>query len=795
LYINVFLSKPAASTGFTGTGDRYENITVNIVDPGGVKTTLGPSQADPTGGVWYTFVPSKVGNYTFQAFYAGQVLTYGTTYNGLRYLASSSVVVTVVVQQAPISGGYVSPPLPTEYWSRPIYATNYAWAALGGNWLGLRASGFANTGMYDATGSFQPYSTAPNTAHIIWVKPTAFGGQVGAPMPADQVHQYVSTSIALNEWEPIIINGILYYELYPTVNSVPQSWQAIDLRTGEPLSTFNTTAGLTNDERLRYGEVLGFHTIQEYGSYALLWSIPRTGATVFRLYDPMTGEYMAQIVNAIDMPMISDYNPDTTEPGTLLGWYTSGGNLTLWNSTLALAYPNGFVPVTSAFGTYLYQITIRPSGTINFSAGNQWTKPIPTTLAGNTISPALSIAARTPEVILLRSATTVASQASNGYQITAGFDARTGALLWGPLNQTLPMYQDISVLAARDGVYVLRNKDSDEVYGYSLTSGQKLWGPVKLPGNAWSTITLAAEIAYGRIYIYDYGGYVNALDLKTGAIDWTWSPRSAGYNTPYGIYPIWTYSELVCDGKIFLPEGKMYDPPLSPGAQRLVINCTDGKLVWSILSWAGRMTAAAADGYVVQWNSYDKQIDCFGKGQTATTVSAPLTAITQGQSVMITGTVTDESPGTKDSDRKARFPHGVAAVTDASMSAWMEYVYMQQPYPTNCTGVQVTLDAYDPNGNFVHLGTATSDTSGTFGYAWTTPDVPGKYTVIATFAGSESYWPSYAETYAGVSEAPIVTPPPTYPIPMDYTMSIIGTGIAVIIAVAIVGLILLRKRP
>jgi hypothetical protein len=384
---------------------------------------------------------------------------------------------------------------------------------------------------------------------------------------------------------------------------------------------------------------------------------------------------------------------------------------------------------------------------------------------------------------------------SYGYQITAGYDAKTGQKLWGPLNQTIPNLQDVALLAARDGVYVLHNKDTDEAYGYSLKTGEKLWGPVKLPENAWSHISRSAQIAYGTVFIWDFGGYVNALNATTGKIEWTFTPRSAGYNTGYGIYPLW-YTGSVCDGKLFLSESHMYNPPLYPGAQRLAINCTTGELVWSVLSFCGRMPAAHADGYMVQWNSYDSQIYTFGKGPTATTVSIQNDVITQGNSVLLKGTVTDESPGTKDSDRKARFPNGVPAIADESMSPWMEYVYMQQPRPTNATGVEVTLDAVDPNGNFVHIGTVTSDTSGLFHYAWKTPDVPGEYTVIATFAGSKSYWPSYTETAMVVSEAAPTPSPPQYPVPIDYTMSIIGAAIAVIIAVAIVGLILiLRKRP
>jgi hypothetical protein len=163
---------------------------------------------------------------------------------------------------------------------------------------------------------------------------------------------------------------------------------------------------------------------------------------------------------------------------------------------------------------------------------------------------------------------------------------------------------------------------------------------------------------------------------------------------------------------------------------------------------------------------------------------------------VIQGTVNDISPGTKEDALTLRFPSGVAAVSDASMSDWMLYVYKQFARPSNATGVEVTLDAVDPNGNFVHIGTATSDSSGLFNYAWPTPDIPGKYLVIATFAGSKSYYASYAETAIVVSEAPPATPTPTPAAPLPpYEMYTIGTGVAIIIAVAIVGLLLLRKRP
>jgi len=106
------------------------------------------------------------------------------------------------------------------------------------------------------------------------------------------------------------------------------------------------------------------------------------------------------------------------------------------------------------------------------------------------------------------------------------------------------------------------------------------------------------------------------------------------------------------------------------------------------------------------------------------------------------------------------------------------------------------LDVCDPNGNFQHIDDVVTDGySGTFGYTWT-PEIAGQYTVTATFMGDDSYGSSSATTYVSVVEPAEVTVTPTAApeAPIDYTLSIIGTGIAMIIAVAIVGVLILRKR-
>ena len=239
----------------------------------------------------------------------------------------------------------------------------------------------------------------------------------------------------------------------------------------------------------------------------------------------------------------------------------------------------------------------------------------------------------------------------------------------------------------------------------------------------------------------------------------------------------------------------MYTPPAHP-SYRLAINCTDGSLVWKLLQYACTCVGPIADGFLISWDSFDTSIYCIGKGPSATTVTAPDTAQPLGTQVLVQGTVMDTSGGTTQDVITTRFPYGLPAVSDDSMEAWMEYAYQQQIKPTNATGVKVTISVLDPNGNSYDVGTTTSNTDGKYGVTFT-PQVPGKYTIIATFAGSESYYSSHASTYMSVTEAPAATVSPTPP-PASTADLYFVPGIAgIVIAIAVVGaviILMLRKR-
>ena len=201
------------------------------------------------------------------------------------------------------------------------------------------------------------------------------------------------------------------------------------------------------------------------------------------------------------------------------------------------------------------------------------------------------------------------------------------------------------------------------------------------------------------------------------------------------------------------------------------------------------------DGYMLSFNNYDNQIYAYGKGLTQTTItSAPYA--NSNSKILITGTVTDQSPGQTCLGIPAA---GTPAISDDSMSAWMAYLYEQSPKPTNATGVQVTLTAIDPNGNYQTIGTTTSDANGQFSYTYT-PPVPGAYKITATFGGSNSYYSSTAQTTMGFEEPAATTAPTATPVSNFATTNDLMLGIAAIIVVIVIigivlAILLLRKRP
>ena len=122
------------------------------------------------------------------------------------------------------------------------------------------------------------------------------------------------------------------------------------------------------------------------------------------------------------------------------------------------------------------------------------------------------------------------------------------------------------------------------------------------------------QVANGTIYVWTYGGDVYAITLADGTIQWEYHTPSAGYESPYGHNSLWTFTVgTIADGKLYIPEGHMYSPPLFHQAHQLCLNTTTGERIWQIEAFDVTSAPAIADGVMVTLNAYDNQIDAWGK--------------------------------------------------------------------------------------------------------------------------------------------------------------------------------------
>jgi hypothetical protein len=826
VFVDFWLDKvpPGAEGNY---GAHWHNMMVTVTKPDGTNQNLGPFDSDAVGGAHTAFTPSAVGSYTFVFNFPGQVIKLenpppypvspivplGYDFVNDTYSASSSKPVTLVVQQQQIATSFPATPLPTDYWQRPISSMNRDWYSISGNWLGLGPTAFGATGTYNQNGNFNPYTTAPNSAHVVWTKPEAFGGQIGGEFGPDETSLYATGTAYETKFGAVILNGILYYTAYPGASNNPGPLTAVDLRTGKTLWTVNA------DDGLKVGMIYNFKTGNQYGGHAYLFTetspfpgfIVKPVPTKWQMFDAMTGQWILNIANASSGTLVEGPN------GEILSYLVANGMLSLWNSSKCIAAGGALNNIYAAYSST--EVWRPPQGaTIDWNAGIQWSVPVATSISGAPIAPPLGIAPDpsgstfagkiSDGVVLMTAAYGFLNGgppggAQTGWRIDAGYSASTGQLLWGPINRTLTPYTNVDIGATGEGIYTEYTQQTMKWSAYNITTGQKLWGPVGAAGSSWDYYDFAdSAIAYGNLYTWGFGGTVNSYNLQTGTFEWSWTAPNAGIDSPFGVWPLGTFPNhyILADGKLYVSAGHDYTPPVFKGAKLYCLNATSGGLIWSSLNFNIEGGPAIADGYMLWYNGYDNQIYAYGKGQSATTVSAPDTAILLGTPVLIKGTETDQSPGQTSIGIPAA---GTPAISDASMSQWMEYLYQQQLKPTNATGVPVTLTAIDPNGNTQNIGTATSNALGNYAIAWT-PPVPGLYTVTATFAGSNSYFSSQAGTAFEVSKAAAASVPTTSPSASPATspgttvtsnvVYLVAAAVAIIIVIIALAALLLRRR-
>lgn len=772
---------------------RFHDYKLVITKPDATTETMTWSIVkDTTSTQTVSYTPNQVGTYSFVFSYPDLNYTWtnSATYRNDIFKGDTSKTFNLTVQQEQLAEPLTSYPLPTEYWTRPIEGQNTDWWTIASNWLG-------ETHPQISRGiRTQPDGVAPNSAHVIWTKSIDAGGVVGGSNVGNQGNMFYSGLAYQGRFQnPIIMNGQLFYSLPLMDNAAGAGYMGVDLRTGQTLWQ-STTIGIATTAP-SFGYLFDFDDENQHGVIppGMLF------ASNFAYgYDPATGTLRLNVTNVPSGTSVLGPN------GEILRYQINISSkwLAQWNSSKVIWPRSG--------------LGVAQPATVNASLPScyDWNITLPSTIPTNNV---VQFAVFNDIIVGGNSFPSFGDfMTTSPYTMWAISlkPENRGQLVWMQ-NYTVPdgVTRRQPTVDTVNRVFILRDKEPMVFQGFSLDTGNHMWTTENIPASSdyeYFDPTFSGQqflSAYGHLYSAAYGGLVYAYDTKDGSLLWvngndSTDPKNStnsGLTLAYGRYP--QFISAAADGKVFIETGEHSpDSPLWKGAETRALNATTGKEIWAISGYSGfpgRVNVAIADGTYVFNNVYNQQITAIGKGPSTITVDAPMTSNELGKSLVIRGTIMDISPGTKQNEQAARFPKGVPAVSDESQTQWMAYIYQQKPRPTDVTGVPVTISVMDANGNYRQIGTITSDTDGFFSLNWK-PDIEGKYTVYANFAGSESYWPSHAVTAFVVDPVPATTSSPTSaPVQTMADLYLIPGIVAIIIAIAVVGAILgllvSKKRP
>jgi outer membrane protein assembly factor BamB len=801
----ILLLNPQVPPGSSASGAGAEvrwfySVTIERPDgtverhpaPGEVPGAYTPAiqdglfASDSTGSTFMTFTPAETGDYTITAKFhelrypwsasATMRNFYGVT------LLESTYTVTLEVQDEPVEPvTWVPTPLPTEYWTRPIEGQNTAWYQVASNWL----SGPHDRNLGGADNMFQPHGIAPESGHILWTRPTEDGGLVGGDLFSTEGevfnagHQYQTRFT-----NPIIMHGRLYYAESMYWGGTGPDYVCLDLRTGEEIWRLDRTeAGVGVPS---FGYYYDYDDMNQHGIVNPGWLFTANfGAAIHPLHATVPGLSLENVPSGEQVIgpkgehiRYNIYNAGSSaEPD----W-----RLRQWNSTRCF--------------------TTSSTATVDASTANRfdWDVPIPWREGMSSVS--LRGAIFDDVLIGSNGSHPVAPAYNYPEEVTFwGVSLKPedqGRLMWMRNYVTCtPDNQNMIFRRAAEGAIIFSRTPYMSWVAYDMYTGNFLWetepeadfNPFGYYGTASMYRVYEHSIAYGTLFAAGYSGRVTAFDLADGTLKWS-------YEAPTGqsVFPYYTLLiGAIADGKIYL--GTHEHSAQTPLFKGNLVRCLDvetGEELWTHYGWANPQSMAVADGILIYWNNYDHQIYAVGKGPTSTTVTASPKISVHGSSVLVEGSVMDVSAGTMQHEQAMRFPNGVPAVSQESMKGWMEYVYMQKARPADAVGVDVIVYVLDPNDNYYEIGRTTSSASGTFKLMFE-PEVPGEYTIIARFEGSEGYWPSDAETAIGVEEAPAPPPEPTPPASSVADVYFLPAVIGIIIAIVVIGAILilmLKKR-
>jgi outer membrane protein assembly factor BamB len=575
-------------TAAGATGDRW-HVSMNVIKPDGTNETLGPETSDPVGGGYFTYTPTETGTYTIQGFFPGQTITgipdqtQNVAVND-TYSASMSVPEYFTVQQEPIPS-YVETPLPTDYWTRPIYDNNRGWGdAVMGQWLGqpwdntLRTLGVQN-------------QEALLSPHILWTHPDWSGGIMGS---------YVDTSfyngIAYEGFSsPLIcLDGMGYYA---QDNSPIQGWYCINLYNGQTEYFQNNTDGTHPIPAM--GQLLNYESPNQDGGFSYLWqtsglSLGTGNGTVWGMMDASTNNANGNIANSgvgTIICKIANVSTTGTEFRDSIGsiCYLNFANLgtatapnyymQIWNSTQAIWWHPSYgiaPPATLYNGTTNLPLTDTSNDYWMWRPGAGASPGQSTTGYGaiydghNGYSMNVSVASifgprnsivnqtGTIQQIVPDQMVIVGAAGQNdargdvqGFLTAYSLAAPTwGQTLWTttfnpPAATAADSYPNATYgggvfmgsLDWNSGTFAFMEGLTGQIYVYNITTGQQLWH--KSFTEPWyyydyrisgaGTLSTSLFFHNGKAYTIGISGVVNCFDATTGDFLWNWTAPNIGY--------------------------------------------------------------------------------------------------------------------------------------------------------------------------------------------------------------------------------------------------------------------------
>ena len=790
LLVNMWTNPPISPNRF------QSGYSVEIMKPDGSTFTVGPFNsyaADAT--AYFTFIPDAVGTWQLKFIFDGMYFPNGTWYNnqlveadttGSYYLGSayyepaSTEWQTLTVQENYVMSWPLNS-LPTDYWTRPVHFENRDWWPILGSYppygvVGGGPTWPADTNTYMSNYNFVPYVEAPNTAHIVFKELVGLAGIIGGTAGT-----YGQTT--RGGAPDVIYAGRGYATQTVTINGVPTDCAVcFDIRTGEQYYAIPISQGGVTPQVVSYtppgaGSVEGAVFDQTY-------SISLLNLANNRLIkiDPYTGAVTLN-VTGLTPQLLGGAQGSVSQTGFYMDPYVISIQRTGSGATTGYRLINWTTAGSSTnFTSRVMNNVSLPWGFVNWGGGVLGYSGIVADFESNVMVWMVGVAP-------------ISLGVYHGTWMQA-VDMTTGQLLWNKTYEDT-RYSTACLVADHGMVAVLM--EQGYYSAFDIRTGNLVWNsdPFSYPWSSAGFGAYSVQSAYGLLYREAYDG-VYAFDWETGKLVWRFiAPAEAAFESPYNdgngtsVYS-WNGGGFVADGKLYTYNTE-HTPsyPRTRGWKLFCIDAMTGEGIWNI---TGSMSpGAVADGYLVNLNPDDGYVYSFGKGQSATTVTASPKSSSQGTEVLIEGTVFDQSPAQP----------GTPCVSADSMTTQMEYLHMQIPIGgiwgnATMTGVPVTLTAMDTDGNAIDIGTATTEAYyGTFSFAWT-PDNPGTYTIIASFGGDDSYGSSGASTAIVVGSGAETTAPtstsntePTNDTMMTIT---IGMGIAIIVAIAIATVLILRKH-